>query len=171
LIGGGYVGAQYQWGNWVLGVEGTFSAMKLNQTQPSVVIGGGRTRSLRIDGIATVVGRVGYAWNNWLPYVKGGWADSRINTSSTDPNLGGNNSSTTQRFNGWTIGGGADYMVVHNWIVGVDFNYYNVTFNHTFSFVPGGLPGAITNSQANVYAATVRLTYLFNGSGPSMWTY
>lgn len=40
VIGGGQVGIQGQWGNWVLGLEGTFSVTNLNQTVPSINPGG-----------------------------------------------------------------------------------------------------------------------------------
>jgi outer membrane immunogenic protein len=170
LIGGGHLGAQRQFGNWVLGLEGTLSTTNLSQTDQSAVIGGGRTRSLKIDDIATVTGRVGYGWNNWLPYLKGGWADVRVNSSSIDP-TGGSNSNNTKWNGGWTVGGGVDFMLVQNWIAGVDFTYYNVSYNNTFVFLPAGSTGTITSSQANIYAVTGRLTFLFNGSGPFMWTY
>jgi|SRR5579871_777921 len=171
VIGGGQVGAQAQFGSIVLGVEGTFSGTSLNQTDPSVFPGGGRTRSLDIQDIATVTGKLGFAMNNWMVYGKGGWADARINTSSANPNPGGSNSSLTQWYSGWTAGGGVDYMVFPNWILGGEFDYYNVTFNNTVTFVPSNTFGSISNSKANVYAATVRLSYLFNWGGPVMSRY
>src|SRR5688572_24185208 len=72
-IGGGHVGLQGQWGNWLLGVEGTYAATHLDSTVLSVLLPG-RQRTLSLDAIATIVGKAGIAFNNWLFYVKGGLA-------------------------------------------------------------------------------------------------
>jgi outer membrane immunogenic protein len=160
VIGGGQLGIQGQWGNWVLGAEGTFSFTDLNQTDQSIFPGPPRTRSLRVDDIATVTAKGGYAANNWMVYVKGGWADIRLNPSSFNP-LTGHTSGGAKWYGGWTIGTGVDYLFARNWIAGLEFDYYTATFNHNFVF-SDGTPGSITGSRANIYAVTGRLSYLFD---------
>lgn len=158
LIGGGQIGLQRQWGNWVLGIEGTFSGSSLSETVPSINPGGPRTRSLKADDIATIVGKVGFASNNWMFYGKAGWADIRVNTGSAAP---AGTSDVTQWQSGWTLGTGLDYMLARNWIAGLDFNYYTAGFNRTVNF-PDGSKGTVTGSSVNIYAVTGRVSYLFN---------
>jgi outer membrane immunogenic protein len=171
FIGGGHVGLQGQWGNVVLGIEGSFSATGLDDTVPSINPGGPRTRTVKVEDIATVVGKIGYAADAWMIYVKGGWADLRVNTGSL--NTANNDTSNVTRWhNGWTVGGGFDYMFGQNWIAGVDFNYYTATFDRGVVFSDDGLPGTVTDSRARVYAVTGRLSYLFNwGKAPLVARY
>jgi outer membrane immunogenic protein len=164
FIGGGHVGLQGQWGNWVLGIEGTFSGTNLNETVPSINPGFPRTRSAKVDDITTVVGKVGFASGPWMVYAKGGWADLRINTSSLNP-LSGLSSSATNWYGGWTVGTGFEFMFWRNWVAGVEFDYYAAKFDHTQPFSNGQV-GAVTSSRADVYAVTARLSYLFNWAAP-----
>jgi len=169
FIGGGHAGLQGQWASWVLGIEGTYNWADLHQTVPSIFPGAPRTRSLSVDGIATVVGKVGYTGGPWLIYVKGGWAGLDVDVSSIHPvtlisSTGGGWHS------GWTVGGGVDYQFSRNWVAGVDLNYYTASFNgpQTFS---NGVIGSVTNSRADIYAVTGRLSYLFNWGAPGVRGY
>src|SRR5690348_11615127 len=73
VIGGGHLGVQGQWGHIVAGIEGTYSGLKLDQTQYATLAGVvGSERHMTTTGVATVVGKLGYAWDQWLIYGKGG---------------------------------------------------------------------------------------------------
>ncbi len=171
FIGGGHAGAQAQWGAVVLGIEGTYNFARLNETVPSIVPGAPRVRSVDVQDIATIVGKLGYAAGPVLFYVKGGWAGMQVETTSLNPALALSSTSGGNWHSGWTIGGGIDYMFARNWIAGVDLNYYTVGFNGTQVFSNGAL-GSVSNSRAEVFAATARLTYLFNwGGGPVVARY
>ena len=163
FIGGGHAGLQGQWGNWVIGIEGTYSAADLNETVPSINPGFPRTRSAKVDDITTVVGKVGFASGPWMVYAKGGWADLRINTASFNP-LNGVSSNVTDWYQGWTVGTGAEFLFWRNLVAGVEFDYYNAKFDHRQPFINGGVGavGQVANSSAEVYAVTARLSYLFN---------
>jgi outer membrane immunogenic protein len=160
VVGGGHAGLQGQWGNFVLGIEGTFSVADLHQTVPSINPGAGRIRSLRVDDISTVVGKIGFSGGPWLLYAKGGWADLRVNTSSFSF-VTGNSSNNTNWYGGWTVGAGLEYLFARSWMAGVEFDYYTAKFDHAFLFADG-TGGLITNSRADVYAVVARLSYLFN---------
>lgn len=160
FIGGGHLGVQGQWGNLVLGIEGTYSGLSLDQTQLATLAGVvGSERHLKTDGIATVVGKVGYAWDQWLVYGKGGWADIKIATSTFTPATGVS-SDTSGWVSGYTLGAGIDYMLMRNVIVGADFNYYRASTDRATTFSNGA---AVTYSgiNENIYAVTVRASYLF----------
>lgn len=165
FIAGGQAGVQGQWGNWVLGVEGTYSVADLKQTVPSINPGFPRTRTLRVDDIMTFTGKLGYTGGPWMIYVKGGFAGLRVVHSSFSP-ITGNASVSSEDWNaGWTVGTGLEYMFLRNWIAGVEFDYYAAGYDGAQLFTNGAI-GAVNTSRAEVYAVTGRLSYLFNWGGP-----
>src|SRR3979490_2796902 len=83
FIGGVQVGCNYQWNNLVFGVEGGWSGTGLKQSNPSVLLPN-RDRSIDINQIATVTGRLGYAWDRTMLYAKGGWAGMRVNARASN---------------------------------------------------------------------------------------
>jgi outer membrane immunogenic protein len=168
-IAGGQVGCQYQWTNVVFGVEGTWSGMDLNQTDTSV-FDPNRTRTLKLDEIATVVGKLGFAWDRAMFYAVGGWADGRFNWFAIN-NATGVNGGFQNWQSGWTVGGGIDYMVMPSLVVGVKFDYYNFKFDHNNILATDGSLGNVFNSNANVYAVTARASWLFNWGGPVVARY
>jgi outer membrane immunogenic protein len=155
IIGGGHLGLQGQWGQWVLGVEGSFDGTDLSQTS----VGALTTQSLKIDDIATVTARLGYALPAWLFYVKGGWAGIHEKNSSIDPDT-----AVTHSFSDWnsgyTVGGGIEYKVTRNWIIGTEFNFYNTKFNRSGTDT-SGFPVSVLNSNADIYSVLFRVSYLF----------
>ncbi|MGA8611822.1 MAG: hypothetical protein WB760_08920, partial [Xanthobacteraceae bacterium] len=131
----------------------------LNQTDPSV-LSPGRLRSLTTNDIDTVVGKVGYTWDHWMLYAKGGWADARINTFAINPASGVFGNATNWQ-GGYTVGTGLDYMVARNWIIGVDFNYYDFHFDRS-ALATDGTTSTWSNTNSNIYSVMARASYLFN---------
>ncbi len=159
FIGGVHVGAQWQWDSFVFGLEGTSSWTELDDTVVSV-LQPGRLRTLDHHEMVTGVGKLGYALGLWMPYVKGGVAASNIRTFAINPATG--TSAFTQDWEaGWTVGGGLDYMLTPNWIVGVDFNYYNFKFDRN-GLAGDGTPFSYTDTNSNIYSVMARLSYKFN---------
>lgn len=74
---------------------------------------------MKVDDIATIVGKVGYASSNWLVYLKGGFAGLRINVGSLNT-VSLSAVDSTAWASGWTLGGGVDYLFSRNWIGGID---------------------------------------------------
>jgi outer membrane immunogenic protein len=77
VIGGGQVGANYEFAPWVVGVEGSWSATNIGATSTvATTLGGGTLENgtSSLQWIAAATGRVGYASDAWLWYVKGGGA-------------------------------------------------------------------------------------------------
>ena len=62
------------------------------------------TITSKTDYGGTARARLGYAFGQFLPYLTGGYAWTHANVSATDGPL-----SETANYNGWTIGGGAEY--------------------------------------------------------------
>jgi outer membrane immunogenic protein len=163
FIGGGHAGVQGQWGSWVLGLEGTYNFTDLKQTDQSIVFGPTRLRSNQTPDVTTLVGKIGYASGPWMVYAKGGLAVAKIGTSSN--NDVGNNSDSNGWQSGYTIGGGVDYMFAKSWIVGADFNYYDFRFDRSLR-TTSGVPVSYNLASNQIYAGTVRLSYLFNWGVP-----
>jgi outer membrane immunogenic protein len=164
FIGGFQLGCQYQWNDWVFGVEGTWSGTGLKQTQHSVFLPN-VDRSINIDQVATVTGRAGYAWDRTLLYVKGGWAGVRSNVHAVNV-LTGAFADFTEWSNGWTLGAGVEHVPWKSIVVGMEFNYYYATFDHSGVNSVGGVSRTL-NSNAGIYALTARVSYLF---GPPVVT-
>jgi outer membrane immunogenic protein len=94
---GGHVGAQKQWGSWVLGIEADFDAADIKgsstATATQTVVEHDVTSALtstlnqthtfntKIDELGSLRGKVGWAWSpNWMIYGTGGLAFAHART-------------------------------------------------------------------------------------------
>jgi len=166
VIGGGQLGCQYQWNSLVFGLEGTWSWTNLQQSQPSVLLGGSRERSIGIDQIGTITPRVGYTWDNTMLYGKVGWAGVRV--SARARNLGtGELADFTDFTSGWTVGVGMEHQPWQSIVLGVEANFYDISgFDHSGADT-FGVPARFFNTSAPIWAISLRASYLF---GPPIVT-
>lgn len=157
---GGQLGYRYQWNQLVLGVEGTWDWASLRDTAASAVF----TEEFKIKSIYTVTGQAGWAWDRWLLYVKGGWAGARTSLDLAGGFLAGFTASHSQTANGWTIGGGIDYVVWQNWILGVEYDHFDLNYGaFTAPASNGGVPLFVTNtSRLTIDQVVGRLSYKFD---------
>jgi outer membrane immunogenic protein len=159
-IAGAQFGAQWQFDQWVMGIEGTWSGLNLAQTVNSTVTVG-EFHSIKINEIGTATFRFGSTWNRALLYAKFGYAAARINIHSVDTGTG-LIADNTKWHSGWTAGAGIDYMALENVVVGAEFDYYNFNFDNTNGLYNDGVtPFSASASNANIYAIMARASYLF----------
>ena len=156
FIGGGQVGADYQFsGSWLVGVEANYSYIARNNNTPFLFPGGNFNHELR--GLASVTGRVGYTWGPGLLYVKGGYAYADARNTGVGP----------FRFDssrdGFTVGGGLEYMFAQNWSAKVEYQYYQ--FDNNRLFVGAPLVG-LANFRDEEHTIKGGLNYRFNFGGP-----
>jgi opacity protein-like surface antigen len=124
-LGGGQIGANWQLGSWVLGVQADASAANIiGQNSCFTGLGGvlcGRT----INAIGTLSGRVGYAWDRSLAYVKGGgaWTDTTYSVFGNTDALALGGGSTTLTTGGWTIGAGVEYAITNHWTTFAEYDH------------------------------------------------
>jgi outer membrane immunogenic protein len=138
FMGGGQIGYDTQFSpNWVFGIEANYSFLDTNGN------------AFVNRGLGSVTGRLGYTWGPALLYVKGGygWADTRNTTGFASS--GGRD--------GYTVGGGLEYLFTQNWSGKVEYQYYDLG-NVTLL----GL-GNFRNDQHTV---KVGLNYRFNWGAP-----
>ncbi len=137
FMGGGQIGWDTQFGgNWVFGLEANYSFLDTSS-------------SFANRGLGSVTGRLGSAWGPTLLYVKGGyaWADSRFTNGFTGD----------AGRNGYTVGGGIEYLFNRNWSGKIEYQYYD--FGTTTFLTPTLAVGGFRNDEHTVKAG---LNYRFN---------
>ena len=67
-MGGGQIGFDYQFSNWVVGFEANYSLLASNND--TVAFPGGFFLTDRTRGLFSATGRLGYAWGPALLYFK-----------------------------------------------------------------------------------------------------
>lgn len=129
---GFHVGANRQFGSWVVGLEGAYAHTRFHASSADPMDIGGMpppTYEAGLDWIASVTPRLGYALGDWLVYGKGGLAAGRVDSLLTSPGNGIADTITYQEQGihvGWTVGAGAEWALTPNWILGVEYNHYDL---------------------------------------------
>ncbi len=166
FLGGGQVGADYQFSSWVIGAEANISGLNRNNRNVFNAAGEGfTTRSGSYLG--SVTGRAGYAWDSVLLYAKGGYAyrDNSTFVGFTAPGVV-TPILVNRKTDGYTVGGGLEYMFAPSWSTKLEYQYYN--FGKTNVIIPAGAalvaPGATFNSD--IHTVKLGVNYHFNLGGP-----
>jgi outer membrane immunogenic protein len=142
---GGQIGYNWQFGQFVYGLEGDADWSDI-RSNSSAALCGGIACETRNDFLSTVRGRIGVPFaDRWMPYFTGGLAIGNIRT--TTPNLTG----IDQTNAGWTIGGGVEFALAGNWTAKVEYLY--VDLGNAGCGINCGLPA---NSNVSFTANIVR---------------
>ena len=118
---GGTIGGNYQWGQFVLGIEADGDWQNLNGT--TFVTGGtgcGAGCETKSDWLATVRGRAGYAFDRILIYGTGGGAFGNVQAAYAALPF----SSSTQT--GWTAGAGVEFAFTPNLTGKIEYLYVDL---------------------------------------------
>jgi len=169
FMGGLQGGFDYQFApNWVAGVEAQYSWLANNNT--GVLFPGGSLVTANNNQLGSVTGRLGYTWGPALLYAKGGYAWKGGNN-----NLGVSIAGVPQAFavsgnsrDGYTLGGGLEYMFAPNWSAKLEYQYYNFG-STTFTGGPPDVVGARFNNDE--HAVKAGLNYRFGWGGPVVAKY
>jgi len=204
-IAGFHAGYNYQMpNNWVFGIEGDWDWTNLKSSAaPGLLCSGPPFRvqcggvsvltdnafmQTQVNWLASVRGRLGYASSQWLLYGTGGvaFADvgytGNLNCTGTVPTfcLGGAQamrSSASETRVGFVVGGGGEFKLSQNWILGAEYLFYHFegdgTSKASWTTVATGLPapffecgtgqncGQFTYRSFDVHTGRVRLSYQF----------
>ncbi|MCA1364772.1 porin family protein [Bradyrhizobium sp. IC3069] len=182
-IGGLQIGANWQTGAWVLGVEADANATDIGArtvftgANPPVI----RTfdESIRNDWLVTVRGRAGYAVDKTLLYVTGGLAVGSVKGSwdLTSSNGYTKTGSVSETKVGWTVGAGVEHAFVPNWTVKLEYLYTDLGgVDYTSTYVPGSTfapPGSnyVERISQDLTFHTVRAGLNYKFGGPMMAKY
>jgi outer membrane immunogenic protein len=124
---GGQIGFLRQNGSFVYGLEASLSGSEINGSSRSTYDAEDDNFKTDIRLLATVTVRLGYARDRWLAYVKGGWAGADVETTLwdyTEPYVG--TYKTSEWHNGFTVGGGLEYAIRDNIILGLEYAYIDL---------------------------------------------
>jgi outer membrane immunogenic protein len=152
---GGTLGANFQYGAWVFGLEGDIDWTNLsgNSSAAQCV---GFTCTTAQNYLGTIRGRAGYAWDRVLFFLTAGGAFGNINAGATG--LG------TQNVNnfGWTAGGGIEFAVAQNWTAKVEYLYVSLAnASCTAACAIGPATGATVSLSENLIRAGVNYKFSF----------
>lgn len=138
IIGGGQMGANWQTGNFVLGLETDLQATGQKAMTTTTAAGVTVTETDKLSWLGTTRLRAGFAADRWLVYGTGGVAYGQIKEDGTvSGGLVGTYSGSNTKV-GWTLGGGVEAAIDRNWSWKVEYLYARFSgFTNTYS-----LPGA-----------------------------
>ena len=173
LLGGGQVGANYQFANGVvIGAEAMFDW--LSSSQNAIVTATDPTGSVAANigtsnarWLTTVSGRLGYAWDRVLLYAKGGGAwvatnSPAISVAGTPASFSSISNTTSS---GYTAGFGVEWAFSGNWSARAEYAYIGLP-SQTFTVAPGTPTfggDVITFSNRNISLVTGAINYKFGG--------
>jgi opacity protein-like surface antigen len=121
---GGQIGIQHQFGNFVLGVEGTLTVAYQDDYSSSNCPNTLFTCAARFDDVLTIGPRLGWAMGKWMPYITGGYANAAFSEKISRNTASANPWEDRQRHSGWFIGGGVDMAVSAGWVIGLEYRHY-----------------------------------------------
>jgi len=163
VVGGGQVGCDLQYGNWVFGAQGMFDAADLTGEHFF-----GEIFHTKVPWFATATARVGYAFQpNFMVYVKGGAAFKRQEENIIDPVFLVVEATANTTRTGAVVGGGFEWRFWSNWSFFAEYNYMAFgTKQITFTSLgePGEPPGPPfpLNIRENVSVAMAGFNWRFN---------
>jgi len=124
-LAGGGIGANWQTGSWVLGVQADASWADIRGENTCFSGIGGINCQRIVDAVSTVAGRVGFAWYRSLLYAKAGgaWVETTYNLNGNTNILVLGTGSTNATAFGWVVGGGIEYAFTNNWTTTFEYDH------------------------------------------------
>jgi len=123
---GGQIGADWQRGVWVLGVEAAASAANFKGANTCFSGLDGINCQAVVNAVGTATGRIGYAVDRALPFVRAGgaWTNTTYGLYgfNNEPLSLGTGNTPQNRF-GWTIGGGVEYALTDAWTALAEYDH------------------------------------------------
>jgi outer membrane immunogenic protein len=167
-LAGGTLGANFQAGVWVFGIEADGGWADLKGDNPDPVAPGFISHHSKIDALGTVTGRFGVAVDRTLFYVKGGGAFANRTTGVTFIPTGtllGEDSGVRW---GWVVGAGVEHMFAPNWSAKLEYNYIDLGHDGTsttcLNAICGGANNIFSESvRQEIQVVKVGINYRFAG--------
>lgn len=163
---GGTLGANFQSGEWVFGIEADLDWADIKGSVSSTTLcppvgPTSCTFQTENDWLGTVRGRFGYAFDRVLVYGTAGGAFGNIKPQLTvTPILGSSNSTEF----GWTAGAGVEFALALNWTARIEYLFVDLS-NGSFTCGLAQCPTAAMTVPVSFDASLVRVgvDYKFGG--------
>jgi outer membrane immunogenic protein len=164
VIGSGVIGYNFQYLQFVYGIEADLGGLGLSKTisEPNSGTPPVTTNHLGSGFYSDVTARLGYAFDRALVYAKGGWAyyEGTANVNNTLGGFGGGVASTSSFTGGWTVGGGVEYAFAPAWSAKVEYLHFDFG-NQTATLVTPANGNFRFSNDLTADAVTVGVTYHF----------
>ena len=122
-IAGGFVGGNYQMGQFVFGGEADWQWANLTGNSGSVA---GATMASTVKSYGSARGRLGFAVDHWLFFGTAGWAWGSWSTSYAATGFAPFFTNSASSHTGWTAGAGLEYGFTNNLLGRVEYRYTNL---------------------------------------------
>jgi outer membrane immunogenic protein len=158
---GGTIGASYQIGEYVFGIEGDDAWTHLHGSSGSTcgdlaaVVAPPFGCETKSKWLATVRGRVGYAFDRVLLYGTAGAAFGNVQTGLIPPTTFDSSSQA-----GWAVGGGIEFAFAANWSAKVEYLFVDLPNGTcTTALSCGGAAGSIATLNENIVRVGVNFKF------------
>ena len=148
--GGGQLGYNWQFNQWVVGVEGDFQGSGEKKDTSVACLGCTYLVTDKITSFATLRARLGMVpWASGLVYVTGGWAwmSAKHTENLTVAGFTANVLDFSTSKSGWTLGAGYEQMIWDHWSAKFEYLYMRadgVSSTNAITPLLGG--GTVTGS-------------------------
>ena len=157
-LAGGQIGANWQYGNVVLGLEldGSWTFIRGNSGTNQGVITSTARDTIDFRALATATGRIGYAMGPWLAYAKGGgaWADVLIRS----PNFAEPVTWERSVF-GVAAGVGMEVAFLRNVSAKIEYNFLYFPPDHLVYFGNTDIPASSIDHFVQVVKAGINVRF------------
>jgi outer membrane immunogenic protein len=160
VVGGGQLGANWQTGMFVLGIETDIQGTSQDKTF-NVLTPAGSSLTVRdsLPWFGTTRGRVGIVADRWLFYVTGGLAygETRNDVSVLTGPFAGFAASSSQTRTGWAAGGGIEAALADAWSAKLEYLHLDFGNSNVAGFANAKVTEDIVRAGVN---------YRFGWGGP-----
>jgi outer membrane immunogenic protein len=133
-LGGGQVGCDYQFGRWVVGLQGAGESSSLKGTHLTAF---GDFLNTKVSWLTTATARFGYTFTpNLLVYGIGGVAWVRDHETKVDGVTFLLEGTADITRNGWLVGAGGEYLITPHVSVFAEYNYLDFGRRQTMYVTP-----------------------------------
>jgi len=132
---GGEIGFNWQMDSVVIGLETDFNYLGFSESNDRTNNFGGQAfdtnLSFDTDWYGTFRGRLGFAFDNVLIYGTGGvaYGDAKVKGGVNVDGVEFWDGKASDTNWGWTLGGGAEFALNQNWILGAEYLYVDLGSN------------------------------------------
>src|SRR5262245_27815631 len=135
-LAGAHIGYNWQSGQSVFGIELSGDGGWMKNKIISPLFPAADTEQTKVSSIWSATAKLGFALDRNLVYLKGGYAGARIKINADSSSIDDGNVffARTKTRNGLAFGGGLEHAITSNWLLGIEYDYYNFGSAHYTGF-------------------------------------